>query len=62
MSDVLQDPNTERQPIKLSQLVPVPGFPVGRYQSNGLPELSEEELSDEEIESLQRPAVMLNFD
>lgn len=52
----------DRKPIRLEDLVADPRFPVGKYQPSKLPELKDEPLSPEVVESLQGPAAMLCFD
>lgn len=53
--------NGTRERIKVEDLEATVGYPVGRYQPNGLPHLKANSLTDEAIASLQRPAAMLDF-
>ena len=50
-----------RKRVRPEDLVPEEGFPVGRGQPSSLPVLKEEPLSPEVVESLQKPAAMLDY-
>jgi hypothetical protein len=50
-----------RQRVRVSDLQPIDGYPVDRFQPNGLPKLRATGLSDAEISKLQGPAVMLDI-
>ena len=61
MTDQLRDAEGTRQKVQVKDLTSTKGYPVDKFQPNGLPALKEVGLSEDVITKLQGPAAMLDF-